>query len=48
MTRLLGRVGGLRHPPALVEEPLTPGRRAIAIFCLLLFAATFVPIPVSV
>ncbi len=48
VTRLLGRFGGLRHPPALVEEPLTPGRRAVAILCLLLFAATFIPVPISV
>ncbi len=48
VTRVLGRLGGLRHPPALVEEPLTPGRRAVAILCLLLFAATFIPVPISV
>jgi membrane-associated protease RseP (regulator of RpoE activity) len=48
VTRVLGRMGGLRHPPALVEEPLTPGRRAVAILCLVLFAATFVPVPISV
>jgi len=45
---LLTRAVGLRHPPALVEEPLTPGRRAVAILCLLLFAATFIPVPISV
>ncbi|HYG69854.1 MAG TPA: site-2 protease family protein [Anaeromyxobacteraceae bacterium] len=38
-------VVGVRHPPALSEEPLGPGRRAIAIFSLLLFALTFVPVP---
>jgi membrane-associated protease RseP (regulator of RpoE activity) len=38
---------GLGHPPALVEEPLTPGRRAIAWLSLALFLATFVPVPVS-
>jgi membrane-associated protease RseP (regulator of RpoE activity) len=45
---LLTRVVGVRHPPALLEEPLTPGRRAVAILCLLLFAATFIPVPISV
>jgi membrane-associated protease RseP (regulator of RpoE activity) len=48
VTRVLGRLGGLRHPPALVEEPLTPGRRAVAILCLFMFAATFIPVPISV
>jgi membrane-associated protease RseP (regulator of RpoE activity) len=38
-------VVGLRHPPALAEEPLTAGRRAVALLSLLLFAATFVPVP---
>lgn len=37
---------GTRHPPALEEgEPLGPGRRAVAVCSLLLFAATFVPVP---
>ncbi len=38
---------GLRHPPSLVEEPLDPARAAIAIGSLVLFALTFVPVPVS-
>lgn len=38
---------GLRHPPALVEEQLDPARRGLAILSLVLFALTFVPIPVS-
>ena len=38
---------GYGHPPALEEEPLTPGRKALAIAALLLFAATFIPVPVS-
>lgn len=41
-------VVGLRHPPALVEEPLSPGDRALAIASLLMFAATFIPIPMAV
>ncbi len=40
-------VVGLGHPPALVEEPLGPGRRAVAWLSLALFLATFVPVPVS-
>jgi len=36
---------GLRHPPALSEAPIGPRRRAVAILSLLLFVATFVPIP---
>jgi membrane-associated protease RseP (regulator of RpoE activity) len=38
---------GLRHPPSLVEEPLDPARRAVALLCLALFVLTFVPVPVS-
>lgn len=40
-------VVGLGHPPALVEEPLDGGRRAVAWLSLALFLATFVPVPVS-
>jgi membrane-associated protease RseP (regulator of RpoE activity) len=40
-------VVGLGHPPALVEEPLDRGRRALAWTSLVLFVATFVPVPVS-
>jgi membrane-associated protease RseP (regulator of RpoE activity) len=38
---------GLRHPPSVVEEPLDPARAAVAVLSLVLFALTFVPIPVS-
>ena len=43
---LVTRVVGVGHPPALVEEPLDPGRRALAVASLLLFAATFIPVPI--
>jgi membrane-associated protease RseP (regulator of RpoE activity) len=36
------------HPPALVEEPLSPGRRILALLALAVFAATFIPVPFSV
>ena len=42
LTRL---VVGLRHPPAQEETPLGPGRQAVALLSLLLFLATFVPVP---
>ena len=38
---------GYDHPPALEEAPLDPGRRALAVLALVLFAATFIPVPVS-
>lgn len=38
---------GLGHPPALTEEPLGPGRAALAWLSLVLFVLTFVPVPVS-
>jgi membrane-associated protease RseP (regulator of RpoE activity) len=45
VTRFAVRFG---HPPALVEEPLSPGRRALAVLALVVFAATFIPVPFSV
>ncbi len=41
-------VVGLRHPPAVVEEQLSPGSRALAVVSLLLFVATFIPVPIAV
>ena len=38
---------GLRHPPSATEEPLDPARGAVAILSFVLFALTFVPVPVS-
>jgi len=35
------------HPPAADETPLGPGRKVLALVALLLFAATFIPVPVS-
>jgi membrane-associated protease RseP (regulator of RpoE activity) len=40
-------VVGLGHPPALLEEPLDPARKAVALVSLALFAGTFIPVPVS-
>ncbi len=39
---------GLRHPPALAEEPLDPGRRLVALLSFAIFALTFIPVPISV
>ena len=44
LTRL---VVGLRHPPALHEEPLSPRHRALALLALALFVVTFVPVPIA-
>lgn len=38
---------GYGHPPAYDEAPLSRGRRLMAVLALALFAATFIPIPVS-
>jgi membrane-associated protease RseP (regulator of RpoE activity) len=38
---------GFGHSPALEDTPLDPGRRVLAVLALLLFAATFIPVPVS-
>ncbi len=40
-------VVGLGHPPAMLEEPLDPARKAVALVSLALFAGTFIPVPVS-
>jgi len=37
---------GLRHPPAIVDEPITGGRRAVAVASMLLFLLTFVAVPI--
>ncbi|HEU4383253.1 MAG TPA: site-2 protease family protein [Anaeromyxobacteraceae bacterium] len=39
---------GMRHPPALAEEPLSPGGVALAAASLALFFLTFIPVPISV
>jgi len=39
---------GFRHPPALTEEPLDPGRRLVALLSFVIFALTFIPVPISV
>jgi membrane-associated protease RseP (regulator of RpoE activity) len=44
VTRL---VVGFRHPPALIEEPLTPEGRLLAVLSLLLLVVTFAPVPLS-
>ncbi len=44
LTRL---VVGVRHPPALREEPLPGRHRALAVVTLVLFALTFVPVPIA-
>jgi membrane-associated protease RseP (regulator of RpoE activity) len=38
-------VVGNRHPPALDEAPLDPGRRLVAVLGLVMFAVTFMPVP---
>lgn len=43
---LVTRAVGLRHPPAVSEEPLDPPRRLLALASLALFAATFAPVPI--
>ncbi len=44
VTRFVVRFG---HPPSLDEAPLDLGRKALAALALLLFAATFIPVPLS-
>jgi membrane-associated protease RseP (regulator of RpoE activity) len=44
MTRFVVK---LDHPPARLEETLSPGRRVVAVLSLVMFVVTFVPVPVS-
>lgn len=44
VTGVLLRLSGDAHPPA-GDDPLTPGRKAIALLCLALFALLFMPLP---
>lgn len=44
LTRFVVR---LDHPPALLDEPVTTGRKVIAVLCLVLLAITFIPVPIS-
>jgi len=44
VTRFVVRVD---HPKALDEAPLSKGRKLLALAALLLFAVTFIPVPVS-
>jgi membrane-associated protease RseP (regulator of RpoE activity) len=44
VTRFLVRFG---HPPALEEGPLDVRRKVFAVLALLLFVATFIPVPIS-
>ncbi len=39
-------VVGYRHPPALDEAPLDRGRAVVAVLGLVLFAVTFMPVPI--
>jgi membrane-associated protease RseP (regulator of RpoE activity) len=41
---LLARLGGSEHPP-FEPGPLSPGRRALAWFCLILLVLLFMPTP---
>ncbi len=38
---------GYGHPPALKEAPLDGKRKALAVLAVLLFLATFIPVPIS-
>ena len=42
---ILGRVIGINHPPALVEEPLDLKRKVIGIIALIVFIISFSPKP---
>ncbi|MBX7126531.1 MAG: site-2 protease family protein [Cyclobacteriaceae bacterium] len=44
---LVGRFGGVLHPPALIEEPLTPGRKLIGWLALLIFVLCMTPWPIE-
>jgi len=45
---LLGRFVGIYHPPALVEEPLSFGRKVLGWFALTILVLCFTPAPVEI
>jgi hypothetical protein len=45
---VIGRFIGVDHPPCLIEEPLTPTRRALGWLALLIFVLSFAPAPLEV
>lgn len=45
---LLGRFIGIYHPPALVEEPLSTGRKILGWLALFILIACFTPVPVEI
>jgi membrane-associated protease RseP (regulator of RpoE activity) len=47
MLGLLVRMGGEEHPP-FEPGPLTPGRRALAWLCLVIFVGLFMPWPMAI
>jgi membrane-associated protease RseP (regulator of RpoE activity) len=42
---VVGRVLGVYHPPAVLDEPLSPARKALGWFSLLVFILSFTPQP---
>lgn len=45
---IVGRFVGVDHPPCLVEEPISPWRRWLGWFAILVFVLTFSPAPLNV
>lgn len=45
---LLGRFIGIYHPPALIEESLTLGRKILGWFALIILLTCFTPIPFEI
>ncbi len=44
---VVGRFLGIHHPPALIEVPLDPKRKALGVFALVVFILCFTPYPFS-
>lgn len=45
---IIGRLVGVEHPPCEIEEPLSPGRRLLGWFALVVFLLTFAPAPLDI
>ncbi len=45
---IIGRFIGVQHPPALIEEPLSQGRKVLGWLALLIFIVCFTPAPIEV
>jgi hypothetical protein len=45
---LLGRFMGIYHPPAIIEEPLSVGRKILGWVAMVILVLCFTPVPIEI